>query len=342
MIHRAATLLPLLLAAACMPSRSTPDPSPAADRGAMRPGAFVERTLEAGAGGARRYSLYVPGSYESGRRHALVVFLHGCTQDPGDLARGARVAAHAEREGVLALIPEQPESANPKKCWNWYDPGHQRRDAGEPALIARMTEQVMADYAVDPDRVHLAGISAGAAMASLAAVAYPERYASLALHSGLAWRAATDVAGALGAMARGAADPDALGAAAFKAMGPRARAIPALVIHGAGDPVVNPANGRQAARQWAVTNARALGGGPLTASERTGEEGGYRWTRTCHQNAAGACLAEEWVVSGLGHAWSGGSSEGTFTDEHGPDATREMLRFFREHPRAGGGATRGP
>ena len=287
------------------------------------------------AAGNRRYKLYLPGGYDASRRHMLVVLLHGCTQNPDDVARGTRIAVHAEREGFLALLPEQPSSANLKKCWNWYDPAHQGRGGGEPSLIAGMTEQVARDYAVDPARIHLGGISAGAGMASLVAAAYPERYASLALHSGLAWRAATDVLGALGVMAKGSADADALGAAAHAAMGQRARAIPTLVVHGGKDPVVSPANGGHAARQWAVTNALALGGPPLRASPATaGAEGGYGWTRVCHADAAGGCAVEEWVVQELGHAWSGGSGEGTFTDERGLDATREMVRFFREHPMA--------
>jgi poly(hydroxyalkanoate) depolymerase family esterase len=281
--------------------------------------------------GARRYQLFVPRGYDAARRHPLVVLLHGCTQDASDLARGTRIAEHVEREQVIALLPEQPETANPKKCWNWYDAAHQARGAGEPAIIADLTDHVMREYAVDPSRVHLAGVSAGAAMASLVAVAYPERYASVALHSGLAWRPATNVMAALAAMAKGVEDADAVGMAAHAAMGDRARVVPALVIHGGRDAVVNPTNGRQAARQWVTTNARALGAA-LSAVDTRGETGGYAWTRTCHSAAGGACVVEEWFVPELGHAWSGGSREGTFTDERGPDATRELLRFFREHP----------
>jgi len=268
------------------------------------------------------------------------VLLHGCTQDPDDIARGTRIAEHAEREGFLALLPEQPASANPKKCWNWYDPAHQARDAGEPSLIDGMTAQVAHDYAVDPARVHLAGISAGAGMASLVAVAYPERWASLALHSGLAWRAATNVMEALGAMAKGAADADALGVAAYEAMGSRARAIPTLVVHGAKDAVVNPINGTQGARQWVVTDARALGVERLASVESAGEENGYGFTRVLYRDVAGATVVEELTVRELGHAWSGGSIAGTFTDERGPDATREIVRFFREHPRRDAAARR--
>jgi len=116
-------------------------------------------------------------------------------------------------------------------------------------------------------------------------------------------------------------------------MGSRARPIPVLVVHGGKDAVVNPANGAYAARQWAATNARALGVPSLRASVPvSGAEGGYGWTRTCRAHAEDRCVVEEWVVTELGHAWSGGSHEGTFTDERGLDATREMVRFFREHP----------
>ena len=303
-----------------------------AGRREPRAGGWVDGSFT-NPGGTRRYRLYVPGSYDPAKRHMLVVLLHGCTQDPDDLARGTRIAEHAEREGFLALLPEQPASANPKKCWNWYDPAHQARDAGEPSLLDGMTAQVARDYAVDPARIHLAGISAGAGMASLVAVAYPERWASLALHSGLAWRPATSVMEALGAMAKGVADPDALGVAAHAAMGSRARAIPVLVVHGGKDAVVNPVNGRQGARQWIVTDQRALGVERLAAEESSGEENGYHFTRAVHRDGGGRTIVEEWVVQELGHAWSGGSREGTFTDEHGPDVTREMVRFFREHPR---------
>jgi poly(hydroxyalkanoate) depolymerase family esterase len=299
--------------------------------GAPAAGRWVDGDYAAAAG-TRHYRLWVPGSYDPSRRHMLFVLLHGCTQDAADLARGSRIAEHAERGGFLVLLPEQPETANPKKCWSWFDTAHQKRDAGEPAIIAGMTEQIMKDYAVDASRVHLGGISAGAAMASLVAVAYPERFASLALHSGLAWRGATDVMSALTLMSKGAPDADVLGAAAVEAMAARARAVPTLVIHGANDAVVNPANGRQAARQWAVTNARALRLDSLKADETKGESGGYAWTRACHRAAGGECMVEELIVHGLGHAWSGGSREGTFTDERGPDATAEMVRFLGEHP----------
>jgi poly(hydroxyalkanoate) depolymerase family esterase len=294
-------------------------------------GRWIEGTFTSPMG-TRRYQLYVPGGYDPARRHMLVVMLHGCTQDAADFARGTRIAEHAERGRFLALLPEQPETAHPKKCWNWYEPANQSRGAGEPAMLDGIISQVMRDRAVDSTRVHLAGISAGAAMASLLAVAYPERFASIALHSGMAWRPATDVMTALAVMGRGAADADTLGGAALAAMGDRARVVPALVVHGSKDVVLNPLNGKQTTRQWIITNTRAPRGGPLTASVTAGTTNGYHWTRACHRSGAGACVVEEWIVDELGHAWSGGSAAGTFTDEHGPDLTAEMLRFFGEHP----------
>ena len=316
----------LLVAAAGL---AAPPPLPAGD-GAPA-GRFVTGTFTAAAG-SRPWRLWVPSGYDAARPAPLVVLLHGCTQDAADIARGTRVTALADSLRVLVLLPEQPEGSHPRKCWNWYEPAHQARDGGEPSLIAGMTRQVMGEWAVDPARVHLAGISAGAAMASLVAVGYPELYASLALHSGLAWKPATTVGEGLQAMANGVADADAQGAAAFAAMGARARPIPVLVAHGAADAVVKPVNGRQAARQWAVTASRAAGATLIEPRVERGSAGGLAYTRTCHLTFAGRCLVEEWMVEGLGHAWSGGSRDGTFTDERGPELMREMLRFFSEHP----------
>ena len=306
--------------------------------GSLAPGRWV-RGEYTNAAGTRAYALYLPAGYAPSRKHMLVVLLHGCTQDAADIARGTRIAEHADRDGFIALLPEQPESANAKKCWNWYDPAHQSRDAGEPSIIAGMTAQVVADYPIDPARVHLAGISAGAAMAALVAVAYPERYASVALHSGIAWRAATNVMSALGVMAKGPGDAaaDALGSAASAAMGTRSRPIPALVIHGGSDKVVSPANAAALARQWTRMNAGAVDGSPMpdaAGAQRSGEANGYHWARTAF--GAGPAVVEELIVAELGHAWSGGSSAGTFTDERGIDAMDEIVRFFVLHPREGG------
>ena len=331
-----------VVAAGCATAAGTPAGEIVSPAGVAASGRWVSGSYT-NASGTRSYKLYLPAGYSPSKKHMLVVLLHGCTQDADDIARGTRIAEHADRDGFIALLPEQPESANGKKCWNWYDPAHQARDAGEPSIIAGMTAKIVADYAVDPDRVHLAGISAGAGMAALVAVAYPETYASVAMHSGIAWRAATSVVSALGVMAHGPSldTADALGTQAAAAMGARKRPIPALVIQGGSDKVVSPANAAALTRQWTRMNlsARATDEPQIAlrddaeSNDRSGETNGYHWTRAAF--AAGPEVVEELIVAELQHAWSGGSSTGTFTDEHGPDAMAEVVRFFTGHPRTG-------
>ena len=302
----------------------------AAPLSAQAPGRVLRATYSSDAG-SREYALYVPSGYDGTRAAPLVVMLHGCTQDAADFARGSRMNAAAEAETMLVAYPEQPASANPKKCWNWYDPAHQARDRGEPAIVAGITRRVMAEYRVDAARVYIGGVSAGGAMATSTALAYPELYAALGVHSGLAFGAAANVMDALGLMQRGAdaAAAGRLAARAREAMGAagaqHARALPAIVIHGGRDAVVVPANGQQLADQLAAL-APAPAGADASAEELTA--GDYRVVRHRRGNAP----VEYWLVQELGHAWSGGSPDGTFTDAKGPDATRVMLRFFREHP----------
>jgi poly(hydroxyalkanoate) depolymerase family esterase len=328
-LPRRALLLPLTLLAACMPHRAPPSDAAA--------GRFLDAALDAGPEAGRRYKLYVPGGYTGrGAGRPLVVMLHGCTQDPDDFARGTRMNALAERDTVLVAYPAQPAERHPQKCWNWYEPAHQRRDAGEPALVAAVTRRVAADYRVDASRVYVAGVSAGGALALATALAYPELYAAVGVHSGVALGAAGNVAGALAAMKQGAAVPAAaLAARARESLG-SATAPPGIVFHGTADAVVAPANGRQVVEQL-------LAGRGGTRDVARGERNGRRFERAVYGGgAAGAAGAvEQWTVEGLGHAWSGGSPEGTYTDPLGPDASGEMLRFFLAHPRAAAAAEAG-
>ena len=325
--------------AACAPASRTPAeaPAPAAAAAPRAPavGQWLNGTYEAD-GGARPYRLYLPARYDASRPHMLVVLLHGCTQDPDDLARGTRIAAHADEHDLIALLPGQPAAANAHRCWNWYEPAHQERNGGEPALIAGMTEQIVRMYRIDPAHVHIAGISAGAAMAQNVVIAHPRLWASAALHSGIPWKVAEDLTSALGALQRGSRNVDGLGERAAGTIGRGSPPIPVLVIHGKSDAVVHPLNGTQTARLWTVLNARLWAGfrpeGRLTTTESSGVSGGYRWTRSVY-GSEHASLVEELVVTELGHAWSGGSSRGSHADERGPDATAEMVRFFRAHPR---------
>lgn len=284
-------------------------------------GGFITKTFTS-KHGTRRYKLYVPSDRHLGRL-PLVVMLHGCTQSPDDFATGTRMNSLAEEIGFLVLYPEQPGSANAQRCWNWFNPANQARGAGEPALIAGMTAAVIRRQRADRQKVFVAGLSAGGATAAIMGRVYPGVYAAVGVHSGLAHGAATGIASAVAAMRRGGTTrlrPCALSPTVADA----GRLVPTIVFHADGDSTVHPINGDQVL-------AQAIGGQAhgLTATVEHGRvAGGHAYTRTAYAHADGPPRFEHWTVRGAGHAWSGGSADGTFTDPRGPDASRTMLRFF--------------
>jgi len=280
---------------------------------------FLSRSF-ACAAGSRSYKLYIPRCLpDSGR--ALLVMLHGGTQDGDDFAAGTRMNDLAEEHGFVVAYPNQSQAANASLCWNWFTPEHQKRGAGEPSIIAGITGEIVASYDVDPDRVFIAGLSAGGAMAAVMAATYPDLYDAVGVHSGLAYRSATDLPSALAAM-RG--DAGLRGRRSRKARGaaddsPRVRMI---VFHGDADKIVHP------------SNAEGIAGGSRVGESidhaETRLSAGQTCTRSVIRDQSGAAVVEEWLLHGSGHAWSGGSPDGSYTDPCGPDASREMLRFFLE------------
>src|SRR5437899_2008762 len=164
-------------------------------------GQFIEATYSNPAG-TRAYKLYIPSRYH-GQALPLVVMLHGCTQSPDDFAAGTRMNLIAEEQTCLVVYPAQSSEASAAKCWNWFRPSDQRRGQGEPSLIAGITRQVMSDYSVDPQRIYIGGLSAGAAAAALMGATYPDLYAAIGVHSGLACGAANDLPSAFTAMRQG-------------------------------------------------------------------------------------------------------------------------------------------
>jgi poly(hydroxyalkanoate) depolymerase family esterase len=234
----------------------------------------------------------------------------------------------AEEHNCFVAYPEQAASANVSKCWNWFRPGDQIRGQGEPALIAGLTRQVMSDYSVDEERIYAAGLSAGAAAAAVLAAAYPDLYAAIGVHSGLACGAASDIPSALAAMRRSGPVARRRSGGNLSGRGGYSRIVPAIVFHGDQDTTVHPNNGDQVIAQLREMSDTAV----RVTAEDARVPGGRAYTRTVYHDAADHSIFEQWVIHGAGHAWSGGSPAGSYTDPQGPDATREMLRFFLDHP----------
>ena len=291
------------------------------------PACVVDGTF-GGASGTRPFRLYRPGWRYPGAR-PLVVMLHGCKQNPVDFAAGTRMQARGEGRGCFVLYPGQDRQANPLGCWNWFEERHQQRDTGEPSILAGMIRQVMAGHRIDSKRVYVVGLSAGGAMATILATTHPELFAAVGIHSGLSHAAVSNLPSAVVAMRRGPAR------GRLRQAGEPRQVLPTIVFHGDRDATVHPGHGEELI---ASTRAASPGADASAATIRTIRgvvPGGHAWTRTLHHDARGRCHAEHWVVHRSGHAWSGGDPAGSHTDPLGPDASREMLRFFREHPRQG-------
>lgn len=275
-------------------------------------GASFSWRKHASAAGARDFRLFVPSCSHDGVR-GLIVMLHGCTQHPDDFAVGTGMNALAEQHRLVVAYPAQSRAANVSACWNWFDPGHQSREAGEPAILAGIAREVMAEFEVPADRAFVAGLSAGGAMAAVLAETHPELFAAAGIHSGLAFGAASDVASAFAAM-RGQGAPTA----ARRDGGPRL-----IVFHGTADRTVHPSN---AAAIVAAARAAAPQAAFRTERGRSGD--GRRYTRSRLQERGGPPLLEAWAIEGAGHAWSGGNPAGSHVDPGGPAASAEMVRFF--------------
>jgi poly(hydroxyalkanoate) depolymerase family esterase len=290
-----------------MPASTKKPPS-----GPVAPGRLLNLSY-ANAAGERTCKLYVPTTHNGGA-DPLIVMLHGGTQDADDFAAGTEMNELAERHRFLVAYPEQSRAANSMGYWNWFQPADQRRGSGEASLIAGLTDRIIDEYAIDTHRVYVAGFSAGGAMAAVMANAYPDVYAGACVHSGLPAGAAHDISSAFAAMAKGATTY-------------RSSPVPLIVFHGDGDPTVDHVNAECLVR--AVLPSAGAGEEPLTTRGRV--PGGHEYTRRVYSDRDRGPMAEHWTIHQAGHAWSGGSPHGTYTDAQGPNASTELVRFFAQH-----------
>jgi poly(hydroxyalkanoate) depolymerase family esterase len=267
-----------------------------------------------GIAGARRYHLFKPPGVRSSEHLPLVVMLHGCGQDAAELAASTQMNKIAARERFLVLYPEQDRLANMQGCWNWFDTraGRAQREADS---VDATIEQVCQKHPVDPTRIVLAGLSAGASLATLMAIRHPWRYQAVATHSGVPPGAANSTATALSAM-RGRR---AAGALAPLAVGHHLPAL--LVIQGSLDSLVAPSNGAGAAHLWATRE------GASASPARTVQRGARYAATLTDFKTRGRLVATLCLVNGLGHAWSGGAAGHPYSDPKGPDASRMIWAF---------------
>lgn len=286
-----------------------------------------------------RALVHVPPGLDPDVPVPALCMLHGCTQDPATFAASTAMNETADRHGFVVVYPAQPRGRNANRCWNWFLPAHQQRGTGEPELIAGITRQLITDQGgqtIDPTRVFVAGLSSGGAMALILAACYPDVFAAVAIHSGLPYRSASDVASAFAAMGHVSAKPATDGHPIHAAMGEHARPVPSLVIHGTADRTVAPANSRHILVQSMHANHLA---DPLTCAhdpatpntrQHARADGGLDYTRSQWLDANGTLMHEFIEVQDLGHAWSGGVAGGSHTDPDGPSATEAIWAFFTQ------------
>lgn len=286
---------------------------------------------------ARDYLVYVPRGYSRWRRAPLVVMCHGCRQSPEAFAALAGIAAHADREGWLVLLPRQDKAANRYGCWNWFESGT-AQGAGEAAIVAAQIVDVRRRYRARRERVWVVGLSAGAALAAVMGLRHPRLVRGVMAHSGLACGAASSVATAIAVMAHGPDNDVARIADRARAAQRDETIVPLLVVHGDRDGIVAPVNGIGLVAQYLRFNGHPAGAAgyapatPLPASDATTREAlpGRHPFRVDDWTREGRVVVRHVTVEGLGHAWSGGDDRHPFADPQGPDALALFTRFAAE------------
>jgi poly(hydroxyalkanoate) depolymerase family esterase len=352
--------LPALLLAAVLAPLAVPTAAQAGGSGTLS-----HHTLPAGATyPSRQYYRYIPRDLAAPRDRALVVYLHGCTQPAIEAVKGVRWNELADRRGFLVVYPDQRVPDGPTdpdgsaaRCWSPGQAEAVPRGSGELGTIAEITRRVARAYDVHPGRIYVTGISGGAMMATAMAVVYPDLYT------------------AVGHVENCGYVCDPTGELAYRHMGPYARVVPAMIVQGSADFVINPAMSESSVTQWIGINDRADNGqrdgsvpltptriehdmppgtpapptlpGTLCTEDLThhnpcpgGVVGPYPVTRRSYVQRGGPVVVEAWTIHGLSHNYSGGDAAGSFTDPYGPNITPPLFDFFQAHARVGRDAPR--
>lgn len=295
-----------------------------------------------GPSGSRAYFVYTPNTYQVGTAVPLIVMLHGCGQTPIDFAASTQMNQLAEEYNFIVVYPQETSSNG---CWNWFSSANQFRDRGEPAIIAgivKAVEQNTSQWTIDPKHIYVAGFSAGAAMAGIMGVTYPDIFAAIGVHSGIEYQAATSINSSFKVMRQGGPDPIQQGQVAYDVMGSLAHVVPTIVFHGMRDGIVSPINSDQTVQQWMETDLLASNGvynadfnnpNSVTPGQVLG---GRSYTIYTWNDTKGNEVQAYWKINDMGHAWSGGSYGSSYSDPQGPNASLAMYTFFMNHPMSRG------
>jgi poly(hydroxyalkanoate) depolymerase family esterase len=295
--------------------------------------------------GSRNYRAWLPNGWAPGQHRPVVMVLHGCDSDPLAMANTTRFNELADREGFIALYPEEPTLLlTPGRCWGHYHTWNQQRNNGEPKLLVGMIGQLAVNVGIDLSRIYVAGHSAGGAMAAILAACYSDVFAAAMVHSGGQYKASNGLFNSLAALQNGSTlHPDEAGQQAWQCSLSPNRLMPTLVLHGGADSSVNPVNGVQAAQQAVQTNDLGDDGVdnqsaafiPFSQVNMAPVvPGGRDWNVTTYRNSAGVTIVQHIVVNGMNHHWAGGSTaNGGYGDPLAPNATQLAWDFFKTRQR---------
>ncbi|CAB3844521.1 PHB depolymerase family esterase [Achromobacter mucicolens] len=261
----------------------------------------------------------------------LVVMLHGCRQTSVAFARGSRMNQWADAGGFMVLYPQQSLARQVQRCWRWFQPDDDHGGA-EADLIAALIRSEVARHGVDPERIYVAGLSAGAGMAALVALRHPRLIAAVAMHSGPVVGDAHNAGHGLGTMRRGSIKPlapllESVSDPAVFELG-----MPALILHGQLDPAVAPRNAKQLFEQFRTLNTADPHALPVERVLGLGTEKAYRRVDVLRGRKTVLRLCE---ITRLEHAWSGGDPSIRYHARSGPDASALVWRFFQGQRRTG-------